>query len=382
MYEASQAFHDGVANGNHQMALLIFSNAVFTNEDINVTKGIQFSDYFNLEEDMAIGQTPSNEISFGLFNDARLLNDYGFGEFLATIGVHIGTDKYQQFAPVMLTTNYASWTAYDTYPYLKRNNVAVSAQPGFVVKSMLGYDGKLWAFSNDGRCVVYNDKDGANITNQFTLIPFMAEKSKGWAGRSFFYNKDSRILFIYDAGDRYRYEFVPLGWFVAERPKAPDVIEIDMTCYDFMQKFEEDMPDSQALKITYPATIKTLLEKMCAYVGVPCKATSFINSGAKITKEPDEFKSSTMRDVLKWIGEAACGNIRFDRDGNLIIDWIRQTGQSMTPTEYATFDPYWYETKTVTKLYNRGSDGSYDNTQGTGDEGYLIQDNPLLKGVN
>ena len=35
----------------------------------------------------------------------------------------------------------------------------------------------------------------------------------------------------------------------------------------------------------------------------------------------------------------------------------------------------------VTKLENRASDGSYDKTSGSGDEVYLIQDNPLLKGV-
>ena len=67
MYSASEAFHNAVANGAHQMALLIFDDAVFTNDDINVTAGIEFNDYFNTEEDLAIGQALSNEISFSIF---------------------------------------------------------------------------------------------------------------------------------------------------------------------------------------------------------------------------------------------------------------------------------------------------------------------------
>ena len=89
MYNASSAFHTAVAGHAPQKAMLLFADAVFTNEDINIERGIEFHDYFNLEEDLAIGQTPSNEISFSLFNADRLLNNYAFGDFLATIGVLI-----------------------------------------------------------------------------------------------------------------------------------------------------------------------------------------------------------------------------------------------------------------------------------------------------
>ena len=86
MYPASQEFHQAVADGAPQKALLIFEDAVFTNDDIDVSTGISFRDYFNLEEDLAIGQAPSNEISFSLLNENRLLNEYKFGAFLATLG--------------------------------------------------------------------------------------------------------------------------------------------------------------------------------------------------------------------------------------------------------------------------------------------------------
>lgn len=382
MYNASEAFHQAVQNGKPQIAMLIFADAVFTNRDINVSKGIEFNDYFNAEEDLAIGQALSNEISFGLFNDERLLNDYEFGDFLATIGVQTGTETYQQFGSVTLVTDYATWLGSDEYPYIRRAGTPVAAQPSFAVKSMLGYDGKVWAFSADGLFAVYDDATGANITNRNPVNAFMKHKSKGWTGMGMFYNKTTRMLYIYKAGTKYIYEFVPLGYFIAERPKAPDVIQIDMTCNDFMMKFEKDMPDRKTLGITYPVTIGNLFVKMCNNVGVGYKTSTFINSTAKIQKEPDDFSNVTMREVLQWIAEAAGGNARFNRDGKLVIDWLRDTEQTYEATNYETFNPYWYETKKVTKLYNRSTDGNSEKTVGTGDEGYLIQDNPLLKEVS
>ena len=104
MYSASSAFHEAVRNGKEQKALLIFPDCVFTDDDISVDDGIEFHDYFNVEEDLGIGQTTSNEISFSLFNDDRLLNDYEFGDFLATLGVLVGEDAYQPYGSVMVNT--------------------------------------------------------------------------------------------------------------------------------------------------------------------------------------------------------------------------------------------------------------------------------------
>ena len=382
MYQASQAFHDAIANGNEQKALLIFADCVFSNGDINVENGIEFRDYFNLEENLAIGQATSNEILFSLFNDERLLNDYAFGDFQATLGVLVGTDTYQQFGSVMMTTNFAGWIGSDTYPFLKRNNAVVSSQPSFAVKSMIGYNGKVWAFSDDGRYAVYNDTNGENITSSNPVNAFMRKKSQSWVGKGMFYNPTSRILFIYHSGERERYEFVPFGLFTAERPKAPDVIQIDMTCNDFMMKFEEDMPSDATLGLSWPSTIGNLFIKMCNYAGVMYRTSTFMNSSAIISQRPEEFDSATMRDVLKWIAEAAGSNARFDRDGYLIMDWLRNTTQSMDATAYNSFDPCWYKTKKITKLYNQASNGSYEQTKGSGKEGYVIQDNPLLKGVS
>lgn len=383
MYNCTSAFHKAVADGAEQKALLIFSDCVFTDEDISVEDGIEFRDYFNTDEDLAIGQANSNEISFSLFNDDRLLNSYKFGDFTALLGVQIGKSGYVQngTASILGTRLGNRYDAFAEYPYLRRNGSAISVQPSFAVRSLLCYDDKIWAFGANKQYAVYNDSNGANITAQNTVNAFMRAKSIGWTGKGIYYNKSSRNLFIYEGGTRWQYEFVPLGCFTAERPKVPDVILIDMNCNDWMTKFDIDMPTDSALGISYPISFGNLLKKMCDHVGVACKSTSFINSGATISARPDDFDSATMRDVVKWIAEAAGSNARIDRDGKLELAWLRSTNQSYEATNYSEFSPTWYETKQITKLYNRNTQEGEDKTRGSGDEGYLIQDNPLLKGV-
>ena len=381
MYPCSDAFHEAVRQGQEQKALLIFDDCVFTDDDIVIDNGIEFHDYFNTEEDLSIGQATSNEISFSLFNDDRLLNNYAFGDFTATLGVLIGEGVYQQSGSVMITspdTN-AKYIGSNDPPYIRRNGMALSPQPSFAVKSILVYDGKVWCFSRDGRHAVYKDSDGSNITGANPLNDFMKKKTQSWDGKGISY-KD-RMLIIQQAGRWKKYEFVPLGRFTAERPKAPDVIQIDLTCYDLMQKFDVDMPSDAALWLSYPLPLKTLFEYMCWYVGVDYVSSDFINSTATIDSRPADFDSVTMREVIKWIAEAAGSNARFNRDGKLELAWLRQTGRSYNANAYREFNPYWYETKKVTKLYNRSTQDAEDNTVGDGNEAYLIQDNPLLRGV-
>lgn len=382
MYPVSPAFHTAVANGNPQKALLIFSDLVFTNDDINVQNGIQFNDYFNLEEDISIGQTLSNEITFSLFNDDRLLNDFEFGNFLATLGVLIREDRYSQRGICQVVVGNDTYVTDSRNPYVKKNNTAMGTQPNQQIKSMLAYDGYLYCFGEDeDYCIVYNLSNGS-VAN-YTPNDFMKRKAfRYWQGKGIYYA--DRILKIWQAGVVETYEFCPLGWFNAERPKAPDKIQIDMTCNDLMVEFDEDWTVNQP-SITYPITIENLYKTLVRNVmsgdwyRIP---DPFINGSAEISAEPEDFKTATKRDVLKWIAEAACANARMDRDGYVVLDWLRTTNQTYDANGYQEFEPYWYETKRIGKLYNRNSSDGTDQTKGDGDEGYLILDNPLLKGVS
>ena len=378
MYNASAAFHTAVANGEPQKALLIFADAIFTNEDIDVDAGIEMDDYFNTETDIAIGQALSNEIRFTLFNDDRLLNNYEFGEFTATIGARISVETYTPVGDVTVYNGLAVWSGYSTSPYLKLNGVAVTSQPGWPVKSIMIYDGKVYAFgATAGQYKVYTTSGTASSD---TINSFMQAKGARWNGTGANYDAANRMLYVYRNGKKETYEFVPLGRFIAKRPNVPDVNQIAFTCYDFMTKFDKDMTED--LQVSYPITIGELFVAMCDCVGVPYATSTFINSTATITAKPDEFDNATMRQVMQWIAEAAASNLRFNRDGQLVFDWIRSTDTVMDESSYIEYAPFWYETMQIDKLYNRSSESGSDLTVGDGDIGYLIQDNPLLKGVS
>lgn len=381
MYAVSSKFHEAVAEGNDQKALLIFKDTVFTGEDINIDRGITFHDRFSLKDSLCFGQTLSNEISFSLFNDNRYLNNYEFGDFLATIGVKLGETEFTVSGNVFLRT-FHDYVGNSVSPYLTRGGSPVAAQPSFAVTSLLGYDGLIYAFSEYGDYAVYEDSTGANVTSLHPVNTFMRGKVKGWVGKGYYYY--NRNLFIYDTetGKREQFEFCPLGHFTAERPNASDKIVIDMSCFDLMQRFDDDMPSASKLGISYPTTIGTLFVKLCDYVELPYRTRTFINSGATISEEPEDFARSTMRTVLGWIAEAAGSNARIDRDGYVVLDWVRAQNSVQTYNEgqYVDYEPYWYETKTVGRLYVRDTTDYGQQTVGSGKEGYLIQDNPLLNG--
>jgi len=377
MYSASSAFHQAVASGAHQIALMIFDDAVFTNSDIDVSRGIEFNDYFNTEEDLSIGQALSNELYFTLFNDSRLLNNYAFGDFLATIGAKIGDETVLAFGTVRVDSASHSYVAYSTSPYLRRDGTAVTSQPAMPIDTILIYGGTVYCKLMNNAVIAYDDATGAIKT--VSVNNFMKAQMEKWEGKGITYA--DRILKIWQGTRLRTYEFVPLGYFTAERPNVPDVIALDFVCYDFMQKFEKDMPDDTALGITWPSTFSNLFVKMCTYAGVDYVSSTFINSTATISARPDEFDNVTMREVLQWLAEAAASVARFDRDGRLKMDWLRTTSLEIDENGYSEFRPYWYQTAKVTKLCNRASNGDYDNYSGSGSEAYLIQDNPLLKGV-
>ena len=381
MYQASNAFHQAVADGKPQMALLIFPDALFTNEDIDVDKGIEFNDYFNMEENISIGQALSNELSFSLFNDERFLNNYEFGEFKATLGVMISDESVVVSGNCIIQDGSDLFVGRDTSPYLRKNGQAMQNAPSWPVKSLLMIGSDLYCFGENGNTRVIDKKTGDLITSP--VNDFMKNKIR----RDFWncgvrYDDDERSMMICVGGRMLTYEFVPLGKFIADRPNAPDNIEIDFHCNDTMMKFKDDMPDAETLGITYPITFKNLLIAMCNYVHVPYGGGDFINCDATLEKKPEEFDNCTMRDVVGWIAEAACANARINRDGYLILDWLRNTSQAYSEHDYMDFQPYWYETQTIDKLYNRSTQSGTDTTAGSGNVGYLIQDNPLLKGVS
>ena len=182
-----------------------------------------------------------------------------------------------------------------------------------------------------------------------------------------------------EGGATVLYEFSPLGTFIARRPDIVRRMIIDVDANDQMTLFDEEMPSKTALNITYPITLYNLAAAMCSYLGVTLKDSSWLNSTLSVTKEPKQFDGATMREVLGWIAEAGCSNARFDRNGLLEFVWFSTVNKTYDENDYTEFTPAWYETAAIDGLHIRNADSTSEFTVGTGDNAYMIQDNPFLR---
>ena len=192
-----------------------------------------------------------------------------------------------------------------------------------------------------------------------------------------------------ERGQTVLYEFAPLGTFTADRPDIGRNTEISVIANDRMTLFDKEMPSTLPTPpetpggdpgtLSYPTTLGGLLEALCYYVGVPCATTTFLNSGLAVSKKPKQFNGATMRDVLSWIAEAACSNARFNRDGELELFWLNAVSKTYNESNYANYSQSWYETSTIDGLHIRNADSTSEYVVGTGDNAYMIQDNPFLR---
>ena len=197
------------------------------------------------------------------------------------------------------------------------------------------------------------------------------------------------------AGTKYKnfegdglYEFAPLGIFIVERPDivAKDIIQIRAN--DRMSKFDQEMPSATALGLSpsasNPVSIKDLLVAMCTYAGVTLANTApdwFMNYNLTFTSWPSKyFESRTMREVLKWIAEAAGSIARFNRSGQLEIAWFSTAQVTYDENDYSEFTQTWYEVQSIDGLKVRNQDETSESTVGTDPTNpYVIAGNPFLR---
>lgn len=105
MYVLSETLQAAITAGNPQRVLIEFFKkpydpdigdypdydpvVCFTNEDILISNGVQYTAEFNSETDLTIGLCPSAEIRFTMLNDAGQLENFEFGTFRAYLGAKI-----------------------------------------------------------------------------------------------------------------------------------------------------------------------------------------------------------------------------------------------------------------------------------------------------
>lgn len=192
------------------------------------------------------------------------------------------------------------------------------------------------------------------------------------------YSISGTTLTVTGRGVQETYELCSLGVFIALRPDVVQNSTISVTANDKMTLFDRDMPED--LEITYPATMKQILQAMCTYLGITLATTSFINDSLSVTEAPAAFENATMREVLGWIAEASGSNARINRAGYLELVWLNEVNKTIDEDNYSEFTHSWFNAAGVDQLHIRNADSTEEEILGSsGDNKYMIQNNPFLR---
>lgn len=201
-------------------------------------------------------------------------------------------------------------------------------------------------------------------------------------------SETAKTAYFMEDGDDRLYEFIPIGVFITERPDVVRKDIISVTANDRMSLFDVDMPSKETLQLNpttaNPVTLLQLLQAMCTHVGVTLATTAFLNYDLQFSAWPgNDFANRTMRDVLRWIAEAAGSIARFNRDGELEIAWFTEIpAATLTYDEhdYSEFTQTWYETAEIDGLRVRNQAETSETVYGTDpSNAYIIAGNPFLR---
>ncbi len=114
-------------------------------------------------------------------------------------------------------------------------------------------------------------------------------------------------------------EYVSMGYFIVEKG-TKEKNNIKLSGYDKMIFFEKPYTSS----LSYPATLKQILEEVCNLAGVPLENKPFLNQGYLIQSLPD-LENVTLRNVLEYVSELACGFACINRNGKVEIFTFAET---------------------------------------------------------
>lgn len=381
MIQASEAFHEAIRNGAPQRALLRFRDAVFGNEDISVTStGIKLTEIINGDTNLHFGLCSSARFEASLINRDNELETFDFGEFDASLGVKIGSEKYTHNGTAVVDIDSATiCKASKEYPYLYINETEASVQPEFPVYGLVADHGTLYAFGEFGNVFVATPDGGgsANITQieSPTINSIMQRKIDRIIQEQRGISLTDTIMKDYHGGVADTYEFAPLGTFIAPKPNVLRKAVVEVGAEDRMQLFDTDLSE---VEFEYPLMLETALDKLCESAGVQRVEQTITNADLSISQKPDMFEGATKRDLLSWIAEASATFARFDRYGRLELVRFSDTGVEYSEKDYVSLAPYTYKVPTIDKLHIRNANADNEEIAGEGDNGYLIQDNPFL----
>lgn len=92
---------------------------------------------------------------------------------------------------------------------------------------------------------------------------------------------------------------------------------ITLECLDSMSKFDKDYSEST---LTYPATLRQIVQNACSVCDVLYSAATFENDTFIVNERPSD-ESLTFRQMLNYVGQIACQQFSVDHNDRLIARW-------------------------------------------------------------
>ena len=414
MYSVSAAFKQAVYAGGtvvRPMIRFLNDNTFLTGEDIQLNGGLVVTEYFNTEEDLTIGCAPSSQLQVSLLNSKGYLNDYNYGECKVFLGAKVAETLWTRgdsICTAIFNYGQSDATRFDAYasePYLTTNGEASNVQPPEALQSILIYGntlygimhgGDVWTSIWDGTKLVQLNVDTWDDLSAYTwdeisdrrwiefssvveLSSFMRNKLQYWRGRGLWYNAEILYEFRDTAVDKY--EYVPLGVFIADMPERRRSAVVNLTAQDRMKLFDRDASDWWN-SLTFPLTVKQIFTQMCNYLGVPLATTGdFINSSIRFATSPLVADALTFRDILKWIAGGAGGYARFTRDGALELAWFNTQDIDIPANQYfPDYEIAEYNVPKITGMQILNASDDLGVLIGNRDNVYQMFDNPIFYG--
>jgi hypothetical protein len=154
-------------------------------------------------------------------------------------------------------------------------------------------------------------------------------------------------------------EYVPMGTFLIEKGTKDKNI-IKLTGLDKMILFEKPYVSS----IPYPATLRQILQEACSLAGVTLENKSFLNQDYIVTSPPD-LENVTLRNVLEYISELACGFACINRSGNLGIFTFTNTEITIDGNNFYNMNISEYDYKPINRVVIKNEVDSKEVGTGT-----------------
>lgn len=154
-------------------------------------------------------------------------------------------------------------------------------------------------------------------------------------------NKEIEIFIGADYNNQTYY--INYGKFIVNSSPQNDKTNntIKIVAYDYMIKFNENYTDT----MTYPCTLKQLLQSICTQAGVELGTETFANQNFSVTD--NQFEGKTLREVLQNIAKCAFSWARIGQDNKLYLDFEVND----TITETLTIDDYYKDSYKIANEY-------------------------------